>query len=134
MPAAVLHRKSEGGGPHCFTLHQHRRNEGISVPYLRFKGFPRGDVEQLAPLVVEEFAHIVKVPQEIVKIELLPVEPILNSPLSLEIMMFPREQAIHNDVAARLHSLLKEYGHSQVHIFFILLNRALYYKEGQPLE
>ncbi|MCZ8521778.1 MULTISPECIES: DUF1904 family protein [Paenibacillus] len=104
------------------------------MPYLRFKGFPRGDVEQLAPLVVEEFAHIVKVPQEIVKIELLPVEPILNSPLSVEILMFPRDQAIHNDIAARLDAMLKEYGHNHVHIFFILLTRALYYKEGQPLE
>ena len=43
---------------------------------------------------------IVQIPQEIVKIELLPYQIITNTPLSVEILMFQRSQEIHDAVAA----------------------------------
>lgn len=110
------------------------RNEGINVPYLRFKGFPAPFVEQIAPMVIDQFASIVNIAKEKVKIELLQVLQITNTPLSLEIMMFPRAQRLHDDLSASLHDLLSAYGYRNVHIFFILLVPELYYKEGKPLK
>ncbi|WP_098743466.1 DUF1904 family protein [Paenibacillus sp. EZ-K15] len=104
------------------------------MPYLRFKGFTEVFLEEITPQVVAEFAGIVQIPQEIVKIELLPYQIITNTPLSVEILMFQRTQEIHDAVAARIHDILSERGYRNVHIFFVILKRNLYYKEGRPLE
>jgi hypothetical protein len=104
------------------------------MPFLRFKGFPKETLKQLAPQIVTDFAKMAQVPEEKVKIELLQVEPIIQSPRSLEILMFPREKKVHDQLVAKLHQLLEEKGFSNTHIFFILLSPSLYYKNGQPLE
>ena len=69
------------------------------MPYLRFKGFSEVFLEEITPQVVDEFCGIVQIPQEIVKIELLPYQIITNTPLSVEILMFQRSQEIHDAVA-----------------------------------
>lgn len=103
------------------------------MPYLRFKGFQDQALERVAPVIVEEFAYIVNVPEEKVKIELLQVQQITNSPLSVEILMFQREQEMHHAVAAKINDILVEAGFPGVHIFFVILSPQLYYKEGKPL-
>ncbi|QHT61473.1 DUF1904 family protein [Paenibacillus lycopersici] len=103
------------------------------MPFLRFKGFTASFLKQITPSVVEEFAHIVKIPQEIVKIELLDIRIITNTPRSLEIHMFQRAQEIHDAVAFNMYRILQEFGYDNVHIFFVILSPALYYKEGKPL-
>lgn len=104
------------------------------MPYLRFKGFSDVFLEEITPKVVDEFAGIVQIPEEIVKIELLPYKIITNTPLSVEILMFQRAQEVHDAIAASIHGILSERGYRNVHIFFVILNRNLYYKEGRPLE
>lgn len=104
------------------------------MPFLRFKGFPKDALKQLAPQIVTDFAKMAQVPEEKVKIELLQVEPIFQSPRTLEIMMFPRDKKVYDQLVAMLHHLLEENGFSNTHIFFILLSPSLYYKNGQPLE
>lgn len=104
------------------------------MPYIRFKGFPDLFVEEITPLIVEEFASIVQIEREKVKIELLNVHIITNTPLSVEIMMFQRVQETHDAIAASINRILQEHGYPGVHIFFIILDRHLYYKEGKPLE
>lgn len=74
------------------------------------------------------------VPPEIVKIELLAIKQITDTPRSLEIFMFPREQQKHDHIAAGLYELLGHFGYRDVHIFFVLLSPSLYYKEGAPLK
>jgi|GEM_PF-652825 len=103
------------------------------MPYLRFKGFPRDFLHSIAPRVVEEFAAIVQIPKEKVKIELLLTEAITQVPLSVEILMFPRKQEIHDAVAAMLNRMLLEADYPNAHLFFIILSPSLYYKNGEPL-
>ena len=103
------------------------------MPYLRFKGFPSEFLRSIAPRVVEDFAQTVQIPKEKVKIELLLTETITQVPLSVEILMFPRKQEVHDAVAAKLTRLLQESGYAQVHIFYVLLSPSLYYKNGEPL-
>jgi len=103
------------------------------MPYLRFKGFDERFLRQQAELFVAEFALAAAVPPEIVKIELLPIVPITATPLSLEILMFPRSQRRHDRIAGRLDELLVQLGYRGVHIFFMLLDASLYYKRGLPL-
>ncbi|MCS7462092.1 DUF1904 domain-containing protein [Paenibacillus doosanensis] len=103
------------------------------MPYLRFKGFPTEFLKMLAPRIVEEFAQIVNITKEKVKIESLVTEAITQVPLSVEILMAPRKQEIHDAAAAMLNRLLKEYGYEQIHLFFIILNPRLYYRNGEPL-
>ena len=103
------------------------------MPYLRFKGFDEGFLREQRSLFVEEFSRIAAVPQEIVKIELLPIAQITATPLSLEIFMFPRDQRKHDAIAENMHDLLSHFGYRDVHIFFVLLSPSLYYKEGLPL-
>lgn len=103
------------------------------MPYLRFKGFPSAFLHSIAPQVVDEFAAIVQIAKEKVKIELMYTEAITQVPLSVEILMFPRKQEIHDAVAAMLHRLLSESDYPNVHLFFIILSPALYYKNGEPL-
>jgi len=103
------------------------------VPFVRFTGFEKNVVEAFAPAIVEEMAAIANIPQEIVKIELLHVEKITNSPQSVEIYMFPREQEKHDAIAKMIDGHLKRHGFDRAHIFFVLLQHSLYYKEGVPL-
>lgn len=103
------------------------------MPFLRFKGFEPEFVSAIAPLIIEEVSGIVSIPKEIVKIELLNVHMIANSPRSIEILMFKRDQAIHDALAQRLNEMLTDRGYSNVHIFYVMLARELYYKEGKPL-
>lgn len=103
------------------------------MPFLRFKGFDPQFLREISPVVVEDFSQLAEVSKEKVKIESIQVEVITNSPLSVEIYMFPREQKKHDEIAAMLDALLKTYGYPQVHIFFVLLSPSLYYKEGLPL-
>ncbi|MBM7563153.1 hypothetical protein JOC55_000085 [Paenibacillus sacheonensis] len=100
---------------------------------MRFKGFSAAFLKQIAPPLVEEFAALVSIPKEIVKIELLDIQVITNTPRSLEILMFQRTQELHDAIASKLNRMLTEFGCENVHIFFIILNPALYYKEGKPL-
>ncbi|QHW34714.1 DUF1904 family protein [Paenibacillus rhizovicinus] len=103
------------------------------MPFLRFKGFTASFLKQFTPSLVEEFSNLVKIPQEIVKVELLDIQIITNTPRSLEILMFQRAQELHDAIASKLHRMLVEFGYENVHIFFVILSPALYYKEGQPL-
>ncbi|MDT8977698.1 DUF1904 family protein [Paenibacillus sp. chi10] len=103
------------------------------MPYIRFKTFPDAFVEEIAPDIVKEFASIVRVEQEKVKIEVLNVHIITNTPLSVEIMMFQRDKETHDAVAASIDHMLRERGYPGVHIFFIILDPHYYYKEGKPL-
>ncbi|MED1785283.1 DUF1904 family protein [Brevibacillus fortis] len=104
------------------------------MPFLRFKGFAKQDIEPISQILIEEFSKIAEVAQEKVKLELLSVEQLTNSPLSVEIMMFPREPKQHDAIASAIHGILKKQGFLHVHIFFILLSPTLYYKEGLPLQ
>jgi len=103
------------------------------MPYLRFKGFPTDMLRAIAPRVIEEFAQIVHIANEKVKIESLVTEAITQVPLSVEIFMFPRKQEVHDAAAAMLNRLLLEYGFDNIHIFFVILNPQVYYKNGEPL-
>lgn len=104
------------------------------MPYLRFKGFEEGFLRENVPLFVNEFARVADVPQEKIKIELLPLIRITATPRSLEIFMFPREQRKHDAIAETLNALINHFGMPDVHIFFVPLTPRLYYKEGQPLK
>lgn len=104
------------------------------MPYLRFKGFEEEFLREQLPLLVGEFSRTAAVPQDIVKVELLSIKRITDTPRSLEIFMFPRDQAKHDLIAANLHDLLSHFGYRDVHIFFVLLTPSLYYKEGVPLK
>lgn len=104
------------------------------MPFLRFKGFDKRDIQPISENLIEEFSRIAEVAPEKVKLELLQVEQLTNSPLSVEIMMFPREQTKHDAIASAVHERLRKQGFENVHIFFILLSPTLYYKEGMPLQ
>ncbi|UJF32472.1 DUF1904 family protein [Paenibacillus hexagrammi] len=103
------------------------------MPFLRFKGFDKQVIESMSTSLIEQFCHIADIPAEIVKLELLQVERVTNSPLSVEIYMFQREQEKHDAIAAMLDSELSQLGY-QAHIFFVILSPALYYKEGKPIK
>ncbi|MDF2960245.1 MAG: hypothetical protein K0S39_1980 [Paenibacillus sp.] len=103
------------------------------MPYLRFKGFTGDYLRAIAPRIVEEFAQLVDIAKEKVKIELLLTETITQVPRSVEILMFPRKQEVHDAVAATFNRILSESGYDQVHIFYVLLSPSLYYKNGEPL-
>ncbi|NBD23266.1 DUF1904 family protein [Paenibacillus glycinis] len=103
------------------------------MPFLRFKGFTTAFLKQLTPSLVEEFSKLVRIPKDIVKIEQLDIQVITNTPRSVEILMFQRAQEMHDAIAAKLNRMLMDLGYDNVHIFFIILSPALYYKEGKPL-
>lgn len=104
------------------------------MPYLRFKGFDEGFLRKVLPVIVEEFSRVAAVPRKIVKVELLSIKQITDTPRSLEIFMFPRTQEKHDLIAANLYDLLSHFNYRDVHIFFVLLSPSLYYKEGVPLQ
>jgi len=104
------------------------------MPFLRFKGFEENCLRRLLPALVEKFSWAAAVPREIVKVELLKIVQLSETPQSLEIYMFPREQKKHDLIATTMNELLSAEGFGGVHIFFVLLNPALYYKEGRPVQ
>ncbi|PWK11562.1 DUF1904 family protein [Tumebacillus permanentifrigoris] len=104
------------------------------MPFLRFTGFEKDFLQELAPVLIEQFSDIANVPKEIIKIERLHVDPIANSPQSVEIQMFQREQETHNALAMMLHQLLHARGATHAHLYFVILTPSLYYKEGIPLK
>ena len=108
--------------------------EGIILPFIRFKGFESDFLHGISPVISEEFARLAGVAPEKVKLESLQVEAITNSPLSVEIYMFPRDQEKHDAIASMIHKILAEHGFPHAHIFFVLLSPSLYYKEGLPLQ
>ena len=103
------------------------------MPFIRYKGFDKDFLLSFAPQLAKQFAEITGVPTELIKMELLPTEPLSAVPQSVEILMFPRHQAVHDAIAKCFNDCLRASGHPGVHIFFILLSPALYYKEGKPL-
>jgi hypothetical protein len=103
------------------------------MAYLRFKGFEEEFLRQQRPLLISEFSRVSKVPQEMVQIELLSVRHITDSPRSLEISMFQRDQGRHDAIAENLYDLLSHFGYRDVHIFFVVLMPSLYYQEGMPI-
>lgn len=103
------------------------------MPFLRFKGFEEERLRQMRPSLIEEFSRVAGVPREVVKIELLSITQVTITPRSLEIYMFGRNQDKHDAIAATLDALLSSLGYRGVHIFFVLLTPALYYKDGVPL-
>jgi hypothetical protein len=104
------------------------------MPYLRFKGFDEAFLRQQQPLLVAEFSRVSGILQESVKIELLPIKRITDTPRSLEIHLFPMDQKKLDAVAENLYDLLSNFGYPDVHIFFVLLSPSLYYQEGQPTQ
>ncbi|KEO84857.1 DUF1904 family protein [Tumebacillus flagellatus] len=103
------------------------------MPYIRFTGFETSLLQKIAVTLVDRFAAIVNIPHEIIKIEKTAIEPILNSPQSVEIQMFQRDQQTHDAIALMIHTLLQEHGCPSAHIYYNLLSPALYYKGGVPL-
>ncbi|ARK29625.1 DUF1904 family protein [Halalkalibacter krulwichiae] len=103
------------------------------MPFVRFRGFEKQDLEQLSPYLVEEFATIAEIPMEIVKVELLHAEQLTNNPPLVEISMFQRDQSTHDAIAAMIYRLVNNYGYKNAHIFFVILQPGLYYKEGVAL-
>lgn len=104
------------------------------MPFLRFKGFKEEGLRQILPSLIDTFAQVAGVPREVVKVELLNITQITVTPRSLEIFMFRRNQNKHDAIAATLDALLSSQGYLGVHIFFVLLSPALYYKDGAPLK
>ncbi|MEI7025485.1 DUF1904 family protein [Paenibacillus sp. y28] len=104
------------------------------MPFLRFSGFQNRFLQNIAPQLIEEFSRLVHIPQEKVKIELAAIEAITNSPRSVEILMFPRAQEIHDAIASKMNALLQQFGYENVHIYFVMLAPTLYYMEGRPLQ
>ena len=103
------------------------------MPFMRFSGFEEDFLHRVLPVLLEEFSRVAGVPPETVKVELLPVRRITATPCSLEIRMFPQPRERHDRIALLLHELFSHFGHRDVHIFFVLLDPSLYYKEGVPL-
>ncbi|MBN6188845.1 DUF1904 family protein [Aneurinibacillus sp. BA2021] len=103
------------------------------MPILRFKGVGKQPLQDMAPTLIKEVARIIEIPEDIVKIELLPIEQITDTPPILEILMFQREKEKHDALAASLYQILRQYGYDTIHIFYIPLTHSLYYKEGKPL-
>lgn len=104
------------------------------MPFLRFKGFDKEMLTAFAPQLAERVSDLAGISPSKVKVELLHADFITDVPPSVEIAMFPRKQEIHDAIAQWLHERLQERGYERAHIYYVLLNPALYYKEGKPLK
>ncbi|MBJ6725044.1 DUF1904 family protein [Geomesophilobacter sediminis] len=102
------------------------------MAFLRFTGFQREFLEEQSELFAEEFSRVAHLPRERVSVELLGLKPITDTPRSLEILMFPREKKVYDEIAEMLNALLCHFGFPDVHLFFVLLQPSLYYQEGRP--
>ena len=103
------------------------------MPYVRFNGFDEGVFRQILPSIIDAVSEISDAPREKVKVELLGIKRLTETPLSIEILMFPRAQKTHDAIAAHLYNLVKLHGYTDVHIFFVMLAPSLYYRNGVPL-
>lgn len=103
------------------------------MPFIRFKGFTGPQLEEVVPRITEQMALITHIPRERMKAERHDVQALTPSPASIEILMFQRDQEIHNRIASSLQAILEEAYMPDVHIFFNILSPALYYKQGKPL-
>lgn len=103
------------------------------MPFIRFKGFTGPQLEEVVPRITEQMALITKIPLERMKAERHDVQALTPSPASVEILMFQRDQEIHNRIASSMQAILEEAHLPDVHIFFNILSPALYYKQGKPL-
>ena len=104
------------------------------MAHLRFKGFDEKFLQQQQSLFVSEFSRVSQVPQETVRIELLSITSINDTPRSVEIYMFQRDQTRHDAIARNLYDLLRHFGYPEAHIFFVVLLPSLYYREGMPVQ
>lgn len=104
------------------------------MPYLQFKGFDPTTIQQLSPELVDEFSQIANDPKESVKIEVLEVTNITPNPPAVEISMFERPQEKHDEIVRHVLAMLHRYGYENVHIFFTIFSRCLYYIDGKSLK
>ncbi|WP_238457386.1 DUF1904 family protein [Alkalihalophilus pseudofirmus] len=104
------------------------------MPFLRFKGIDSDIVRHAAPYLIDQMSLIANLPKETVKIEVISVVQITDTPSSVEIFMFERDQETHDHLASMINKKLTDYGYTNVHVFFVILNPDLYYKEGKPLK
>ncbi|KAA8782591.1 phenylpyruvate tautomerase PptA (4-oxalocrotonate tautomerase family) [Paenibacillus sp. 4624] len=103
------------------------------MPFIRFKGFTGSKLEEVVPQITEQMALITHIPQERMKAERHDVQALTPSPASIEILMFQRDQEIHDRIASSMQSILEKAELPDVHIFFNILSPHLYYKKGKPL-
>ncbi|MBY0216550.1 DUF1904 family protein [Paenibacillus illinoisensis] len=103
------------------------------MPFIRFRGFTGHQLEETVPRITEQMALICNIPRERLKAERYDVQALTPSPASIEILMFQRDQEIHNRIASSIHGILADEGLSDAHIFFNILSPTLYYKQGKPL-
>ena len=103
------------------------------MPFIRFKGFNKEDVERLSESIIEKSSEIIEVPKQLIKLELLNIETITPNPCTVEIYMFQREPDKHHALANSLYQIISQAGYKDAHIFFVMLTEAYYYKQGQPL-
>jgi len=103
------------------------------MPFLRFSGFAKPDIVELAPRIVQEVARTAKVQADKVKLELIQMEAITNHPPYIEISLFHRDQEVYDAIALWLSHELMRYGYENAHIYFVELNPEIYYKQGHPL-
>lgn len=103
------------------------------MPFIRFKGFNKEDVERLSESIIEQSSEIIEVPKQLIKLELLNIEAITPNPCTVEIYMFQREPDKHHALANSLYQIVSQAGYQDAHIFFVMLTEAYYYKEGQAL-
>ncbi|MDR6725347.1 MULTISPECIES: DUF1904 family protein [Paenibacillus] len=103
------------------------------MPFIRFRGFTGHQLEEVVPKITEQMSLTSNIPQERIKAERYDVQALTPSPASIEIVMFQRDQEIHNRMASSIYVILVEAGLPDVHIFFSILEPTLYYKQGKPL-
>ncbi|WP_164985087.1 DUF1904 family protein [Ammoniphilus sp. CFH 90114] len=103
------------------------------MPYLRFNGFTTEELTSLIPKITQVFAITADIEEGKVKVELCQRDSLTHNPRYLEILMFQRSQDKHDRIVADLHELLESGGFKDTHIFYMILDPKLYYKNGKPL-
>lgn len=103
------------------------------MPFIRFRGFTGNQLEEVVPHIIEKMVLILNIPHERMKAERYDVQALVPSPASVEILMFQRDQEIHNRIAFCVHMILSDADMPDAHIFFNILSPSLYYKQGKPL-
>ncbi|ANX13931.1 hypothetical protein ABE41_018115 [Fictibacillus arsenicus] len=104
------------------------------MPFIRFTGFNRETLEIFAPSLIEKIATIANIQKDTIKLELHKTEPLTQSPPSIEILIFPRDQQTFDSLSSLIYEILSKYGYTNVHIFFQLLSPLLYYKNGVSID
>lgn len=94
------------------------------MPFIRFKGFTGPELEEVVPQITEQMALITHIPQERMKAERHDVQALTPSPASIEILMFQRDQEIHDRIASSMQCILEKAKLPDVHIFSIYYRRT----------